>query len=162
MRYNPFGIGRAKPQHAESGPGQGRKEVEVRRRLLITAALLVLIGSIAQAGTLHPALEAQMETLQGDELISVIVHMTDQAPIADLNSQLRAERSTLQERHQRVIEALQLAAESQAPCRLARDRESAGGCAATPIDFEPRRGSFQGQSIESHRGAMSTSSSSAT
>jgi subtilisin family serine protease len=116
------------PQHAEGGPGQGRKEVEVRLSLLITAALLALLASFVQASTLHPALEARMETLRDDEPISVIVHMTEQAPIAELNRQLRAEGATRQERHQRVIEALQLAAQSQAPFVASLEAaKSAGG-----------------------------------
>jgi subtilisin family serine protease len=69
-----------------------------------------------------------MAKLQDGEMIGVIVHMAEQAPIADLNNRFRAERSTLEERHARVIEALKAAAESQAPfLATLESAKSAGG-----------------------------------
>ncbi|MFH1278066.1 MAG: S8 family serine peptidase [Candidatus Eisenbacteria bacterium] len=80
---------------------------------ILTAALVALTAIPAFAGTIHPGLEARMEVLREGEPISAIVHMTEQAPIEQLNMQLKAERSSLRDRHQIVIEALHAASRSQ-------------------------------------------------
>jgi subtilisin family serine protease len=106
----------------------------MRLALLLSAVLFAVLASTAQAGTIHPALEARMDALQGGDPVGVIVHMSEQAPIAELNEQLRAERSTLGERHSRVIEALKLAAGSQDPFLASLDAAKSSG---EVIDYTP-------------------------
>ncbi len=81
------------------------------RILAITG--LLLAAATAQAGTIHPALEAKLAQTPSDEPISVIVNMRDQAPITDLTQRLHFAKATPTERHRVVIEALQRAAGSQ-------------------------------------------------
>jgi subtilisin family serine protease len=97
----------------------------MRLATVLGTALLALSVLSAQAGTIHPMLEARMDVLRDGEPISVLVHMTEQAPIAELNQHLKTERSTMAERHRRVIEALKTAAKSQEP--LAAQLESSKG-----------------------------------
>ncbi len=74
---------------------------------------LVLAAAQAQAGTIHPALEAELAQTPPDEPVSVIVNMRDQAPIADLNQRLHYAKAAPVERHRVIIEALKDAARSQ-------------------------------------------------
>ncbi|MFH1680571.1 MAG: hypothetical protein ABIH26_07995, partial [Candidatus Eisenbacteria bacterium] len=85
----------------------------MRLATVLTSALLAFSVLAVQAGTLHPMLEARLGVIRDGEPVSVIVHMTEQAPIAELNAELKAERSTRAERHRRVVEALKTAALSQ-------------------------------------------------
>ena len=86
------------------------------RRLALPSFLLVavtLLAVTAQAGNLSPALESALADTPPDQALSVIVHMSEQAPIAAMNLALRQEKSTLAKRHRDVIHALKEAATSQ-------------------------------------------------
>ena len=54
----------------------------------LAIAGILLAAVMAQAGTIHPALEAKLTQTPADEPISVIVNMLDQAPITELSQQL--------------------------------------------------------------------------
>lgn len=94
----------------------------MRIATILTAALVAFPALPVFAGTIHPGLEARMEVLRDEEPVSVIVHMTEQAPIAALDVQLRAERSTLQDRHRVVVEALRDVTRSQDPLKSYLDQ----------------------------------------
>jgi len=81
---------------------------------IVFLTLILLVAAGAQAGTIHPALQAELDGMAADERISVLVHLTEQADIAGLELQLVNQRATRQDRHLQVIQALQrTAAESQ-------------------------------------------------
>ena len=89
---------------------------------------LMLVAAAAQAGTIHPALEAKLAQTSSDEPISVIVSMRDQAPISDLSQRLHYAKATPVERHRVVIEALQDAAKTQEALKAdLANSERAGG-----------------------------------
>jgi len=79
----------------------------------LVAGFLLLFATVAQAGVLHPDLEARLAQTPPDQPVSVIVHLTEQAPIASLDSQLRYARASRVERHRAVVEALQSAVSAQ-------------------------------------------------
>ena len=105
----------------------GRKERGVRSATALLLTFMVLSSTLVFAGQIHPALEARLENARGDEAISVIVIMAEQAPIAELNQQLKTERSTRAQRHSTVIDALQLAARSQEPLKEYLDEKVIAG-----------------------------------
>ena len=80
---------------------------------IAAAAVLLLAAATAQAGILHPALEARLNQAPIDEPISVIVHMSEQAPVTALDEQLRYAKASRAERHRQVLEALQSVTASQ-------------------------------------------------
>jgi subtilisin family serine protease len=82
-----------------------------------TAAIFVACTavSVAAAGTIAPRLQAEMDRQSPGAVFSVIVNMTDQAPVPALNAELIASKATRAERHARVIDALQTAARGQQP-----------------------------------------------
>lgn len=87
--------------------------------------LTTLVGAAASAGTVTPALQAQLDAAKPGDLIGAVVQLRDQAPIARLDGELRAEKASRQERHQAVVLALQAAAaRAQEPLR--RDLADAG------------------------------------
>ncbi|MFB3910334.1 MAG: hypothetical protein ACE15D_18245, partial [Candidatus Eisenbacteria bacterium] len=93
---------------------------------------LLLVSASAQAGTIHPALQAEMDATAPDATVSVLVYMAEQAPIAGMNQELRAEKATMLQRHSEVITALQsTASRTQADLR-------------TFLDSGIRNGSVQG------------------
>ena len=67
---------------------------------------IILVGS-AQAGTLSPGLERQMDTLKGDDVIKVLVVMSDQADIDALDWDLHDAKASLEVRHKTVLQTLQ-------------------------------------------------------
>ncbi|MDP6668572.1 MAG: S8 family serine peptidase [Candidatus Krumholzibacteria bacterium] len=75
--------------------------------------LLALLMVPALAGEFHPGLQLQLDATAADETLSVIVMMEEQAPIAEMNEQLKRERATMARRHREVIIALQDASSSQ-------------------------------------------------
>jgi len=75
-------------------------------RWCVVAGIL-LVASSAQAGTIHPALQDQMDRTSEQIPISAIVYLEEQAPIQQLSAELDARGATLRERHRVVIEALQ-------------------------------------------------------
>ncbi len=80
---------------------------------ILAIASLLLVAATAQAGTMHPALEAKLAQTPADEPVSVIVNMRDQAPITELTQEFRYAKVGPGERHRVIIEALQTAAASQ-------------------------------------------------
>ncbi len=68
---------------------------------------ILLAASIAHAGTLHPDVVKVIAETPPDQPVSVIVHMTEQAPIEEINQNLRSRSATRLERNQAVISALQ-------------------------------------------------------
>jgi subtilisin family serine protease len=95
------------------------------KALALTA--LLLAPSLAFAGEIHPALAERMDAATADEAIKVIVTMTEQAPIAELNQSLKQERATLDRRHREVILSLQDVARSQTALRSWLDAELTRG-----------------------------------
>lgn len=84
--------------------------------LLLAAALSGATWGSALAGRLHPAVQEELSTLAPTQEATVLLVLQDQADIASLNSALKGQRATRQERHRQVIEELQkVAARSQQP-----------------------------------------------
>ena len=79
---------------------------------LLAALLLGAAG--AWAGTIHPALEAEMAGSDAGTVFKVIVHMSERAPIERLDQDLKARRAPRRERHESIVLALQAASRSQA------------------------------------------------
>jgi len=94
---------------------------------LLAAVLLLTAAAAATAGTIHPMLQAQMDRLSDNEPVSVIVNMTEQAPVAQINAALRARNATRQERHREVISALQATRGSQDALKADLDVRLRGG-----------------------------------
>jgi len=90
-------------------------------------AALLLVAATAQAGTIHPALQAKMDQTPLEEPISVIVNMTTQAPIAELNYSLKVSHVGRRERHRQVVEALQQARSAQQPLQGALEEAIRSG-----------------------------------
>ncbi|MFN8549294.1 MAG: S8 family serine peptidase, partial [Candidatus Eisenbacteria bacterium] len=74
-----------------------------------------LVAASASAGTIHPAVQAQMDRASDREPISVIINLTAQAPIASLNTDLRRDHATRLERSRTVLNALQSMLPTQEP-----------------------------------------------
>ncbi len=80
--------------------------------LFIVAAVLPQAVTKVQAGTIHPALQAEMDAKAADKPISAIVYLHVQVSIAALDKDLRDAKATRKARHQTVVEALQAKAQS--------------------------------------------------
>ncbi len=85
----------------------------MRFTIAIVLTLLIAAAAVAQAGSMHPALEAKLDRAAADEPVSVIVHMAARADIAQLSAALHDSRATRQVRHREVVLSLQQAAQSQ-------------------------------------------------
>jgi bacillopeptidase F len=70
------------------------------------------------AGELHGGLAEYLEGVSGDELVSVIVHLRDQADVVGLDGVLKGERVTRRERHERVVRLLRETASRTQPVLL--------------------------------------------
>jgi hypothetical protein len=82
----------------------------------------MLMTSAALAGTISPQLQAEIDRTAPNLPISVIVNLSNQAPITLLNQEMNARHATMQERHMRVVTALQAAAaQSQGPVKQMLD-----------------------------------------
>ncbi|MCC7143326.1 MAG: S8 family serine peptidase [Candidatus Eisenbacteria bacterium] len=75
--------------------------------LVAAAAFAALSAGATYAGTIHPKLQEQMDRASAGEPISVIVNLHAQAPIAQLNQELRSEGATRLDRSRTVLNALQ-------------------------------------------------------
>lgn len=94
----------------------------------IALAALLLMTSAALAGTISPRLQAEMDRTDANTPISVIINLSDQAPIMQLDQDLDASHATLQERHRQVIISLQAAAaRSQGPVKEMLDEQMRAG-----------------------------------
>jgi len=90
----------------------------------IAASFAIVVAvSAATAGTIAPRLQAEMDRQGPGAVFSVIINMQEQAPIPVLNAELAATKATRQERHARVVDALQSAARGQRPVIAALDEE---------------------------------------
>ncbi|MBU1701072.1 MAG: S8 family serine peptidase [Candidatus Eisenbacteria bacterium] len=85
----------------------------------LAVILLLITAGASMAGTIHPALQAELDNLTQDQYFSVIVHMSEQAPIASINEDLKVRKASRKARHEEVITALQSVTDSQ---RSLRDR----------------------------------------
>jgi len=91
----------------------GGKETILRLATRIAVLAFILAVGTAAAGSIHPKLEAILADTPAGGRISVIVHMQEQAPIAQLNRDLKIQRASLLQRHRDVVLALQAATASQ-------------------------------------------------
>ena len=67
---------------------------------------MIIVAASAAAGEIRPDLENHLNTLPGDAMVSVIVSLGEQADIQALDLQLKRERATREDRHERIITAL--------------------------------------------------------
>jgi len=74
---------------------------------------LVLVGA-PLAGTLHPSVTSELETLPAASKLSVIAFLEQRADVPQLSAALRARRATRLERHAEIVGALKEASTSQA------------------------------------------------
>ena len=108
----------------------------MRQALVVLATLAtLLLGSAALAGEISPDLAAQLAATAPDTPVSVIVHLTEQAPVAQLTAQLDQTRATRQQRHGAIVTALQDAA--RAPARrcspTSRAASATAASSASPV-----------------------------
>lgn len=85
----------------------------MRKVFAITLALATLLVAAAQAGDLSPALQVQLAQTNPSQTISVIVHLTDQAPVTAISNDLTSRKATRQQRHEEIVRALKDAAAGQ-------------------------------------------------
>ena len=76
-------------------------------KILSPLVFAILLATSTQAGTLSPGLQSMLADKNADETVSVIVHMMEQAPIKELQLDMRASKATRQHRHNVVVSALQ-------------------------------------------------------
>ncbi len=94
------------------------------------AIIILVMATAATAGTIQPALQSTLDRARADEMVSVIIHLAEQAPIARLDGELRTSRASRLERHREVVLALQDAALAQAPLRRELDEARRDGLVA--------------------------------
>lgn len=82
-------------------------------KILFSLVLTAFLATSAQAGTISPNLQTLLDAKGADETVGVIVFMAEQAPIAELQADLRASKATRQHRHSVIISALQDASRAQ-------------------------------------------------
>jgi len=85
-----------------------------------------LLATVAFAGTIAPALQEQLADAAADQPVSVIVHLTHQAPISGISQDLTARASTRKQRHKEIVLALKNAARSQDALAAELQSASAG------------------------------------
>jgi subtilisin family serine protease len=84
----------------------------------IALAGLLMLAATAMAGTIHPSLQAEMGRTAADHPISVIVNMTEQAPIPSMNQNFHARQLPRLERHREIVSALRQTARASQPALL--------------------------------------------
>ena len=82
-------------------------------KILLSLVIAIVLANSVQAGTLSPNLETQLAYKNADETMGVIVHMMEQAPIAQIKADLRAGNATRKQRHAVIVSALQEATRAQ-------------------------------------------------
>ncbi len=80
----------------------------------VLVGLLFCAGAV-QAGEIHPNLQLKLDRAGADDAISVIVHLEDQALVAQISADLTDRGVTRAHRHREVVLALQDATRAQAP-----------------------------------------------
>ena len=83
-------------------------------RLIALAGLLMLAAS-AMAGTINPALQAEIDRTAANQPISVIVNMTEQAPILSMNQDFHTRQVPMIDRHREIVTALRQTARTTQP-----------------------------------------------
>jgi subtilisin family serine protease len=81
---------------------------------LVVLALGIVAPQIARGAEFQPDFEIQLSYLQDNDPVSVILILSEQAPTAQLNAELKQRRAPLPERHVTVVSALRDASQSQA------------------------------------------------
>jgi subtilisin family serine protease len=81
----------------------------------IALAGLLMLATTAMAGTIHPALQAEMDRTAANRPISVIVNMTEQAPIPSMNQDFHTRQVPRIDRHREVVSALRQTARTSQP-----------------------------------------------
>jgi len=78
------------------------------RKVIAPLALMAVLAPLAvsQAGEISPALQIMLAETPSDQPVSVIVHLIDQAPIAQISDQLTRDGVSRQVRHETVVRAL--------------------------------------------------------
>jgi subtilisin family serine protease len=104
-------------------------EGETVHKAIITvlAVCVSLLATVATAGTIAPALQEQLATAAADQPVSVIVHLTHQAPILGISQDLTARKATRKQRHEEIVFALKDAARSQESLATELQSATAGG-----------------------------------
>jgi len=106
-------------------------QLQVPRSVLWSVTAALLAGApAATAGILHPAVRAQIDAAGPHELLSVIVNMEAQAPIAQLNADLRIQGASRAQRSRRVLDALQSVRSTQDALRVELDAAVLSGSVA--------------------------------
>lgn len=80
----------------------------------ILLAGLTLAVSTAVGGTIHPALQQEIDQVTADTPISALVYLAEQAPVSMLSEELSERDATRRERHRTIVTALQETSRSQA------------------------------------------------
>jgi subtilisin family serine protease len=81
---------------------------------IVCLALGVGAPQVARGAQFQPDFEIQLSYLQDSDPVSVILFMSEQAPTARLNAELKQQRAPLSQRHVTVINALREVSRSQA------------------------------------------------
>ncbi len=84
----------------------------------IALAGLLMLATTAMAGTIHPALQAEMDRTAANRPISVIVNMTEQAPIPSMNQDFHNRQVPRIDRHRDIVSALRQTARTSQPSLL--------------------------------------------
>lgn len=77
------------------------------KSIVMSLLLVLLVFSTVWSGQISPFLADHLQEMTVSNEVDVVIMLSDQADIASLNSQLKQEKATLEERNKRVIEALQ-------------------------------------------------------
>ena len=101
------------------------------RRLLLGASALVGLGATlfafpAGAATIHPAVEAELNSGNFDETMSVLVYLQE-APVPQINADLSSQGATRRERYTAIIDALQAQQRTQDPLQTWLESEIPAG-----------------------------------
>ena len=88
--------------------------------------LFLFPSGSARAGEIRADLDNYLNTLDDGDLVSVIVHLNEQADIEGLDLGLKQERATLADRHERVIRALREVSSRTQPELVAYLKEAKG------------------------------------
>ena len=89
----------------------------MKKRILFSV-LLLAFGLSAFAGEIEPNFAAYLGTISDNDFASAIVYLNDRPNIRALDNALRTEGATMNVRHERVLNALQQAADRSQPTFL--------------------------------------------
>jgi len=76
---------------------------------VITSLFFVTLWSVSSlwSGSIDPSFESKLELLEGKEMVKAIVMMSEEVDLEALDNDLIRIKATRQERHERVVRALQ-------------------------------------------------------